>query len=1116
MPAERLNMQVGGPAWTSCYDAALGRMALHDDLSDLAQAGNGVVGDALAYVVAGWWSDPRRDPLDGVGTLDGYHARLRSLGWDDVDHPGPSQAELDAQKSADRTARSFGIPRAGRYADVTPGDTVLEPAVSRFITDSLAAARLPAAPTRATLLHGRIHGVPLNDQGRPDDRPSAKSLGVALGPSAASVTALLASGALTEDTTPEAQQDAQRLIEAFTSGLLDRIERPDTWAELAHHAHAHAFGARPGGVEAVDRLVDRPTPGADPGSGSRPAERATAPRETIDLPSTVLWSPRPLPAVIGRGPAAAVSRKVDTRGTDPRKPKPKPKAPAAPAAREAPRPAPAFHVPAAPVLAISGAARLLGAVERDEADGQLIVRTSTQGVKGVAGLLPGAELLPGIASGAIPEEVLALAREALVEDPYLLALRLGHLAERGVGGPAVHARLQAESALNFAYYAGRDRELGDFTRTRVDSAATRQEAVEALLRHSMVEGVLCHPEGVTHWGQPWRPLFCDWSVELELELAGLGALLAHRAGFTLGEADLEIRKALDLGADAHTVAVSGRSVLQTTVGQGLTAALDRYLENERLRDEKGVGLASEEVETALAELRDHLASLDVLSVSLDGLRERLLGLAYDRGLLRRAPDGAPADAAVALAVAAPQLLAAGRLRLVQARLVDAFGRTLDVPVEATRIAAEAADDAAGMYLPPRLQAPARLHLKLVDPLGEGAAAAAARVDQKDRAAQVNPVVGFLLPDHIDEALEIFDVEGVPLGQVAHEATSDAVFWEGAPGRTDIGPADGPLADGTPLRRRLGFLAAGLSAADAADRQARPEGSPRKESESALSALLRAVDTTLWTVDPLGALGREHIAGLVGRPIAVVTAQLTLEVQPDLDELAYGDSTSREAPRRRLRRAAGRALPGAPGLGHPRRRRPAGLLRRRRLPSPACRRPHHRHRGPPIGALPRPLGAPWRAGQGAHHAPVHHPRRDGHVAARTDAAAHPADASRRQGPLHVRPGAADLRRAGPGLARGPRAPGPPRCAWGRCSSTPTRSACPRSRPSRWTSSSRAGTAPEVGATIRSSRPPSRPTSRIRPPRCRRAGSASTPTRPNRPSRGEVEHGALQLAPGAGLQ
>jgi hypothetical protein len=68
---------------------------------------------------------------------------------------------------------------------------------------------------------------------------------------------------------------------------------------------------------------------------------------------------------------------------------------------------------------------------------------------------------------------------------------------------------------------------------------------------------------------------------------------------------------------------------------------------------------------------------------------------------------------------------------------------------------------------------------------------------------------------------------------------------------------------------------------AADAKARAGLPADPATESALSALLRAIDTTLWTVDAFRALGSEHIAGLVGRPMAVVRARLTLSVEPDL-------------------------------------------------------------------------------------------------------------------------------------------------------------------------------------------------------------------------------------------
>jgi hypothetical protein len=169
---------------------------------------------------------------------------------------------------------------------------------------------------------------------------------------------------------------------------------------------------------------------------------------------------------------------------------------------------------------------------------------------------------------------------------------------------------------------------------------------------------------------------------------------------------------------------------------------------------------------------------------------------------------------------------------------------------------------------------------------------------------VNPVAGFLLPDHIDEALEMFDAAGTPLGQLFHEAVGGGVAWEIAPGRP--GPPDaGPLYDlaGPPVT--LGALAAGVIATDA---DARAGSALAPGSESALSALLRAIDTTLWAVDPLAAMGTEHIAGLVGRPIAVVAATLRLDLQPDRTQVDPNDADAVAAWHALVTASADRAFP----------------------------------------------------------------------------------------------------------------------------------------------------------------------------------------------------------------
>ena len=81
-PADLTGACGGSLNWTGTYDATLNRFALHDPLDDLAQvAPNGTEGDQLAYLVAGWWSAPDNDPLDGAQTTTSLHERLRQLGW---------------------------------------------------------------------------------------------------------------------------------------------------------------------------------------------------------------------------------------------------------------------------------------------------------------------------------------------------------------------------------------------------------------------------------------------------------------------------------------------------------------------------------------------------------------------------------------------------------------------------------------------------------------------------------------------------------------------------------------------------------------------------------------------------------------------------------------------------------------------------------------------------------------------------------------------------------------------------------------------------------------------------------------------------------------------------
>jgi hypothetical protein len=185
---------------------------------------------------------------------------------------------------------------------------------------------------------------------------------------------------------------------------------------------------------------------------------------------------------------------------------------------------------------------------------------------------------------------------------------------------------------------------------------------------------------------------------------------------------------------------------------------------------------------------------------------------------------------------------------------------------------------------PRVQHGGRWLFRFVDPAhsGDPAASPEAYVDQLAGDDAVTPVAGYLLPDHMDESLEFFDRFGSPMGELLHDGVSGAVTWEPAPGRAvpaDAGPMTGIGTEFGAHAQHAAQLASGLLRADVANRHG---GEPANR--SALSALLRAIDSTLWSIDTFQSIGSPTIAGLVGRPVAVVRATLRLELPDDIDEL----------------------------------------------------------------------------------------------------------------------------------------------------------------------------------------------------------------------------------------
>ena len=888
IPAAQLNVHAGGLGWNQCYDSAVGRCSFFDDLSDLK--GTTVEGDALSYLVAGWWSRSGDDPLDGVGSDLGYRQRLHDLGWNDPDHPSPDATQRDQGTENYRVAKAFGLPLSERYTQsielaggkapvqsstnpyVASGARVMRPAISGFLSEAVSAGVLPPAPSRSTLVHGRIHGVPLSGAPVPDSEPNPAALRVVLGSSTPDVAAAVTvAGAGMGTSDQNARRDAERLIAAFTSGLLIKIADANTWADLDEYEHQHGFKSLPGGIESTDRFVDKPGTVADPGAGFRPGGAPggqSVKKAGGAQQATVLWSASARPDIVQASAKEVSIRTIDQFDGRVHTVPPTPPA----TVRDVPRPAPPYWQPSSPMLAVTGGGRALSAVETEEADGKLMCRLSDQTSKGHTGVLGSdgtadhAGHVGGTGRGARPRPRGALGRPV----PHRLAdpARAGQrsqpesrqcpLPRRGRGGARLLLRRQRAHRLvrvRARVVVGRTAE-GD--RGPVAALAVGRGVGPPRGRHDVGPAVA---SDVLRLAGQHRPR-SDRRVRAD-----------HDRPRPLGQ----LRRSSPRGQ----ITLQGRSALVPGVAKTVASGIDRWLTEERQRDIGGHGLADPQTEASLASLRDTLAQVDMLSVALDGVREQLLGMEYDRGLVYLDENALPTARASRWSMALPQLLAAGRLKLTTARLVDAFGRHVDLPVDQLIVPQRLVEpDTRDLLVRPRITAPARWRFDLVDATSTSADAALARIDQADLTKQVNPVAGFLLPDHMDDSLEVFATDGTPLGELLHDAYSDAVTWEIAPGRTDVAPAAGPTDDPDPARQLVGWIAAGVVASDAADRKGTPD---RGETESSLSALLRAIDTTLWTVDPFGSLGTEHIAGLVGRPIAVVAARLSLDVKSDLDD-----------------------------------------------------------------------------------------------------------------------------------------------------------------------------------------------------------------------------------------
>lgn len=207
----------------------------------------------------------------------------------------------------------------------------------------------------------------------------------------------------------------------------------------------------------------------------------------------------------------------------------------------------------------------------------------------------------------------------------------------------------------------------------------------------------------------------------------------------------------------------------------------------------------------------------------------------------------------------------GLMKIKHLSLIDTFGQSRELiengaflfgPAIRTSEPLEGPSNKLFASLPPRLAQAASLKFRWLSTSDTG-------LDMNDHPI-TNPICGWLMANHLDKSLMVYDQQGTAIGAITLNADQ---AWQPAPG--DAFPV---LSDGIPnpfLKQVVYYII---------DRQNQSLAEGWFLEQSFLSNFISTLDTAVEHIDPENFSRHQDLAILMGRPIAVVRAKLGLEVK----------------------------------------------------------------------------------------------------------------------------------------------------------------------------------------------------------------------------------------------
>ncbi|MBI1298835.1 hypothetical protein GC175_28210 [bacterium] len=399
--------------------------------------------------------------------------------------------------------------------------------------------------------------------------------------------------------------------------------------------------------------------------------------------------------------------------------------------------------------------------------------------------------------------------------------------------------------------------------------------------------------------QPWHPFLLEWEVEI-FPLSDGGNVQPQATGYSfdflsrnyslpLDSVDLDLRPGQPVARGANLY--RGMSILTPYAGMQMQEQMEQYLARQLLpaycaeQNECNGAMNADyfsanapaviawyqnrpDPEAAILNVLEAYQALTDpqffhLSQALSGFNDALLmhkqtlqvDIADPLGFADYQPFAATVRAAVQESLhSAPEPLndfnpiRAGILQLVRLRLVDTFGRTLDLDVNQTTVPENmvVADMPQQMRLPPRFAQPACLNVRWL--------AADMPSMESNAHPMTTPICGWVLANHLDMSLAFYNSQGQALGAVT---PNPDMPWQAAIGsETAVAtPAD---ITNPHLRQMAAYLLA--------------------QGVEFLADFINTIDTSLENIDPENFAQHQGMALLMARPLALVRATVSLDVQ----------------------------------------------------------------------------------------------------------------------------------------------------------------------------------------------------------------------------------------------